>query len=199
MLISFTVKTCLTDNQPYNDCQLKEIASGIRGKIRKINQREGKTPDKFLGLIDKIVERIKYVGSGLDWEEFEKDPILQKLRDMPCLSQQASQVTDHCTILSVKVIGNLLIPWKTIECKFLAGQLREKKRRFTCIGIYTSCSILWIQVGNGTQTRRWHRTQSIWNLRVYIRNTAAETFLVTKVSRLKIFLTLDQYKIKMFS
>ena len=96
---SFTLTPTLyrpfSDNQPYNDCQLKEIASGIRGKIRKINQREGKTPDKFLGLIDKIVERIKYVGSGLDWEEFEKDPILQQLRDMPCLSQQASQVTDN--------------------------------------------------------------------------------------------------------
>ena len=96
--------TYLSDNQPYNDCQLKEIASGIRGKIRKINQREGKTPDKFLSLIDKIVERIKYVGTGLDWEEFEKDPILQQLRNMPCLSQQASQATDHHRSLSVELL-----------------------------------------------------------------------------------------------
>ena len=48
---------------PYNNTQLREMAHGIRGKIRKINQKHANTPDstpaKFLDLIIKIVERVK--------------------------------------------------------------------------------------------------------------------------------------------
>ena len=51
------------DNVPYNNTQLREMAHGIRGKIRKINQKHANTPDstptKFLDLIIKIVERVK--------------------------------------------------------------------------------------------------------------------------------------------
>ena len=77
------------DNMPYNNVQLKEMASGIRGKIRKINQKEGNTPEKFLELINEIGERVKHV--GLDWDRLISDRELKELRDRPCMSQQASQ------------------------------------------------------------------------------------------------------------